>query len=188
MQTPPSLPLTKPKTFMLVGIGLLIMGIFYLLGLLMNVAYAAIPAMRETNPMLKIMDQDPTYAAIYNTSLALNGLIGLVAIAAGIGLLKSRNWGRTLGIGWAGLTLLMLPYGLWMTNTYVKPEMAQMQNEMMGGKSMPEGFGKGMEVFTTALTILTTLFWAVGCIVVIYFLARPKMKAWCALQESQKAS
>jgi hypothetical protein len=182
MQIPPSLPLTKPKTFMLLGIGLLILGVFYIFGMLLNVAYASVPAMRETNPIFKAMDQDPTFKTIHNTSVVFNGLLGAVAVVAGIGLIKSKEWGRKMGMGWAALTLLMLPFGLWMTNKYVQPAMAQMQNEMMKGQPMPEGFGKGMEVFTLAITIVTTVFWVSFCIAVIYFLARPKMKAWCALQ------
>jgi hypothetical protein len=186
METPPSLPLAKPKTFMIAGIGLLIMGIFYFCGMLMNMVIATMPAMRESNPVFKIMEQNPDYAAAYNISLVLNGILGLMALGGGIGLLMSRNWGRKLGIAWGVLYLLALPYGLWMTNKYVRPAMTEMQHEIM--KNQSAEFGKGMEIFTTAVTILTTVFWAAGCIAVIYFLARPKMRAWCALQETRKAS
>jgi hypothetical protein len=133
------------------------------------------------------MDQNPEYAAVFNVSLFLNGVLAVAAIVAGIGLIKSRNWGRTIGMGWAALTLLTLPFGLWMTNKYVTPAMTQMQKEMTGGKGLPDGFSKGMEIGTLAISIVTTVFMAALYIVILIFLARPKMKAWCRLQETQGA-
>lgn len=187
MQTPPSLPLKKPKTFMVVGVGLIAWGIVLLLGLAVNLAYKAIPAMQAANPMFKIMAENPDYAAVFNLSLVLNGVLALMAGVAGIGLIRSRNWARILGMAWAAISLLALPFGLWMTNKYVTPAMAQMQTEMSGGK-LPEGFAKGMETGALVVSIVMTVFWAAIYLVILIFLARPKMKAWCRLQETQRAA
>lgn len=187
MQTPPSLPLKKPKTFMVAGVGLVVWGIVLLLGLAVNLAYMAIPAMKAQNPVFKIMDQNPEYASMFNVSLFLNGVLAVWACAAGIGLMRSWNWGRILGMVWAAISLLALPFGLWMTNKYVTPAMAQMQSEMSGGK-LPEGFAKGMETGALVVSIVMTAFWAVIYIVMLILLARPKMKAWCRLQETQRVA
>jgi hypothetical protein len=186
MQTPPSLPLKKPKTFMLVGVALLVLGIFYVLGLLMNIIMAAVPVMREQNAALKLLDTDPSYVPVYYTGLFLNGGLGLLAICAGIGLIKCKNWGRQLGIGWAALTILTTPLGLWITNKYVLPAtQAEVQKQMEATGGSGAASGEIVLAIAKATTIGFLVFWVVFCIVLIIFLVRPKMKAWCSLQETQ---
>lgn len=185
MQTPPSLPLKKPRTFMLAGVGLLVLGIFYVLGLISNVVMALIPAIRSNNAALRLLDEDPSYVPVYYAGLILNGILGLVAIAAGIGLMKSKNWGRMLGIAWAAITILSAPLGLWLMNKYVHPAMvADMQKEFTRSGIPPEH----SELFVQIMNVATMAFmviWVLLCIVLIIFLARPKMKTWCHLQENQ---
>lgn len=175
----------KPKTFMLVGVGLLVLGIFYVLGLAMNVVMIAIPAMREQNPALRLLDQDATYATIHYVSLALNGFLGLVAIVAGIGLIKCRNWGRMLGITWAAVTILSTPLGLWVTTKYVQPATAGEMQKEMSKSGAPAEMGETILKVTNVMTMVFMVFWVAFCIVMIIFLSRAKMKAWCHLQETQ---
>jgi hypothetical protein len=171
----------KPKTFMLAGVGLLVMGIFHLIGVLMNVAISAIPAMRAQNPAFMLMDENPDYALVHYASTALNVVLGGIGILAGIGLIKSKNWGRLLGIAWAVITILGAPLGFWVTNKYMAPAMrTQMEQAKTQGLD-PELMTK----VTGALAIAGGIFWIAVCIVIIVFLARPKMKSWCRLQENQ---
>lgn len=170
---------------MLLGVGLLILGIFYVLGLMMNGVMLAIPAMREQNPALRLLDQDATYAAIHYASLVLNGFLGVVAIVAGIGLMKSRNWGRMLGITWAAVTILSTPLGLWVTTKYVQPATAAEMQKEMSKSGAPAEVGDTILKITNVLTYAFLFIWVVFCIVMIIFLSRDKMKAWCRLQETQ---
>jgi hypothetical protein len=181
MQTPPSLPLKKPKTFMLVGIALLVLGAFYLLGILANVAMGSIPAMREQNPVFKLLEQNPDYAVVHYGTMALNVVLGIVAILGGIGLLKSKNWGRLLGIAWAAITILGAPLGFWVSKKYMEPAMMSQLQQANASGVPPELMTK----LTTVFAIAGGVFWIAVCIVVIIFLARPKMKAWCRLQDAQ---
>jgi hypothetical protein len=185
MQTPPSLPLKKPKTFMLAGVGLLIVGIFYFLGLAMSIATAAIPALRAQDPALKLLDTDPSYAPVHYTNMFLSGGLGLVAICAGIGLIRSKNWGRQSGIAWAALSILNVPFNLWVANKYMMPVMqAEMQKHASGNASSAQA-GEIALVIGKVATIGSLVGLVALCIVLIIFLARPKMKAWCRMQETR---
>lgn len=57
------------------------------------------------NPALDLMKSDTTYRLVMQAMLAIGVVFSLVLIAAGVGLLRSKAWGRTLSIayGWYGL-------------------------------------------------------------------------------------
>ncbi|QIF04307.1 hypothetical protein G5S37_23210 [Roseimicrobium sp. ORNL1] len=171
---------------MVVGVGLIVWGIMLLLGFLLNLAYMAVPAMKAQNPVFKIMEQNPEYASVFHVSLILSVVVALLAGVAGLGLIRSSNWGRILGMIWAAISLLSLPLGPWMTHKYVTPAMAQMQSEISGQK-LSESFTTGMEIGAMVASVVMALFWAAVYITILVLLARPKMKAWCRLQETQRA-
>ncbi|CAN5892966.1 hypothetical protein BH23PLA1_BH23PLA1_07750 [soil metagenome] len=117
------------------------------------------------------------------TSILFNSLM----IVAGVGLLRLRSWGRSLGLWVAGLKIvrLVVIWGLWIL--VVTPEMAEQLgntvDEMMaqqGGPGPPPGMFKMMyAVMYSAMGVAMILLGSIYPAIVIWLLRKPGVKAAC---------
>ena len=137
---------------------------------------------------------DPRFAAYtwseQLTSLALNGAM----LAAGIGLLGSRAWARSLALWVAGLKLVRLailtvvavaviaPLMARLIGVQMDQQMAQQQAMMRRGPAPapPVNFTKFMAITLTAWYVTAGLLGAIYPAVVLAALNRPGAKAACS--------
>jgi hypothetical protein len=88
---------TAVTVFGVLNIGFAVLGIFSLFA-----SYAMLFATAASNnPVIEVIRENPTYAAWLKVSLPLGLLSCLVLLAAGIGLLKMKDWARKLSIVYA---------------------------------------------------------------------------------------
>lgn len=176
MQPPPQ-TIPKPKAFMILGILNLIIGIFTVGGLLMSLVMQMVPALREQDVTRKIIEQHSEFAIFHYVGMGLGGIMGVVVLLSGIGLLMSKNWGRTLGIVWAVYTLIYMPIGGWITYKYIWP--ATMEHTMQNTPGMDANAAKIAEMVMIVIGGGTMVLYVLYCLGAIYALSRGKMKAWC---------
>jgi hypothetical protein len=129
--TTPTSGATRPTILTVFGILNIVFGSFGLLctpvsALALFIPQPAMPN-GQVNPALAAM-QDPGYRTFMIFSLVMGMIAAACLLAAGIGLLKQRSWGRTISIGYAGYSLVMVVIGLIISYTYiVSPLMAKAQ-------------------------------------------------------------
>jgi len=75
---------------------------------MMSVAIFSMPA-NSTNPVIRIVQENPTYGAWLKIGIFLGGLTCIALLAAGIGLLRLKPWGRVLSIAYA---IFAIVYGI----------------------------------------------------------------------------
>lgn len=85
------------------------------------------------NPALDAMAAHPVYAAFSYVSLGLGLVATIVIAAAGIGLLTSKAWGRTLSIVWAVYSLAMTVIGFVLNYVYLFGPMMENTGRMPAG-------------------------------------------------------
>jgi hypothetical protein len=59
----------------------------------------------QEGPELQIIPEGPMFA-FFVASIVLGGILAIVLIVAGVGLMKYKNWGRTLSIAYAWLNIV----------------------------------------------------------------------------------
>ena len=91
----------RPTSVTVFGVLNLVFGAIGLFGMIFTVIILILPLPTANNPVLEIMRNSPGYAVWMKLAIPLGFLATGVSIAAGIGLLKLKNWGRTLSIGCA---------------------------------------------------------------------------------------
>ncbi len=74
-------------------------GVFGIIGSFALLTMTAASAAK--NPVLRIMQENPAYAMWMKVAIPLGILACGVLLAAGVGLLRMKNWGRTLSIAYA---------------------------------------------------------------------------------------
>lgn len=105
----PSLPV-RPTAVTVFGILNLLFGAFGVCCLGFSVATMFVPfgpAMTEENLPLQLIEESPLYRNFNRAEMALGIMASIVLIAAGIGLLRLRPWGRKLAIGYGIYAIAM---------------------------------------------------------------------------------
>jgi len=102
----------RPASVTTFGILNIVFAGFGILGLLGTIAMASMTR-ASNNPVVRIMQENPAYAAWLKISIPLGLLACSVLLAAGIGLLALQSWGRNLTIGYAiyGIVFSLLSFG-----------------------------------------------------------------------------
>jgi D-alanyl-lipoteichoic acid acyltransferase DltB (MBOAT superfamily) len=101
----------RPTSVTVFGILNIVFAAFGLFGLLASVFLFFPQAAASKNPVVQLIHDHAAYAAWLKFSLAL-GLVAVVAkLAAGIGLLQLKPWGRRLSIIYAIYAMVMVVVG-----------------------------------------------------------------------------
>jgi hypothetical protein len=130
------------------------------------------PQQRGVNPGLDIMAASPGYYAFYMTSMVVGIVASGVLLASGIGLLQEKSFGRTLAIGyaWYSLVLVVLSFASFMIFLY--PPLSDLAAKANDPTSMGAAVGGLIGGFVGLL---------IGPIypgLLLYFMTRPRVVAY----------
>jgi hypothetical protein len=92
----------------------------------------AVPAGSTNNPVLEIMRNNPGYVLWMEITIPLGVLASGVSIAAGIGLLKLKSWGRILSIGYAIYSIAAGVLGVLLSFVFVMQPLMQQASQKSG--------------------------------------------------------
>jgi hypothetical protein len=130
--TGPVPPASRPASLIVFGILNILFGVLGLCGMAGSAAMFLVELPQDPavpNPVLELLKTDATYRLFMQVSLVLGGLTALVLIVAGIGLLLTKGWGRTLSIGYAWYAIVAAIVGTIVTWTYlIQPTMAAIKD------------------------------------------------------------
>lgn len=105
----------KPASITVFGIINIVWGAFGICGLAGTSAMLFFPFPQDPrfpNPALELLESNQGYRAFLIGSLVVGVVATVILIIAGVGLLKSRRWGRSLSIGWAWYAIASMIIGL----------------------------------------------------------------------------
>lgn len=97
-------PPSRPASLIVFGILNILFGVLGLCGTAASSAMFFMTLPRDPampNPMLDLLDSNPTFRLFMQVTIVLGGVASLVLLVAGIGLLLTKAWGRTLSVGYA---------------------------------------------------------------------------------------
>jgi hypothetical protein len=163
----------RPASLVVFGILNIVFGILGLCGTAGSAAMFFVEMPRDPlvpNPALELMESDATYRIIMQVMIALGAVAAVVLLAAGVGLLRSKSWGRTLSMayGWyaiVGAIVGMLVHWLYL----VQPLVAKMD----------PAFGPA-EAATVGVAVSGFLGGCLGMIypvILLVFMSRPALRA-----------
>jgi hypothetical protein len=166
----------RPTSVTVFGILNIIFAVFGSLALVASIALLSVSA-AFPNPMVRIMHENPSYAMWIKINIPLGLLSCASLLVAGIGLMKLKEWGRKLSLGYAIYALFMGVLGLVMNFFFLLRPLLQEAVQKQG----PEAAGAIGGAVGGSVG---------GCLGMVYpvllliFLTRPKLVA--AFQWSQE--
>jgi hypothetical protein len=161
----------RPVSVTVFGVLNIVFGALGVIGVIAVIVITYIlPLPTANNPVLEITRNSPGYALWMDVALPLGLLATGVSVAAGIGLLKLKNWGRTLSIGYAIYSIVAGVIGSMVNYIFVmQPLMEQASH-----KSGPEAAGLiGAAIGGT----FGTCFGMIYPVLLLIFMLRPKVVA-----------
>ena len=120
-------------TFGILNIAFAVLGVF---GLLATFALFSMTS-TSSNPVVKIIRENPALATWLNLTIPLGLLSSGVQLVAGIGLLRLENWGRKLSIGYAIYGIVFSILGLVMNFIFMLGPLLEEASKKQG----PEAAG-----------------------------------------------
>jgi hypothetical protein len=129
------------------------------------------PDMARQNPVLKLMQENAFYRIFNQGSLIIGLIATFVLIAAGIGLLMQRPFGRKLSIGYGVYGVIAVILGTIVNVVFVFPALLENINNMPAG---PEQAGAIGGIIGGVLGLVLGLIYPV---LTLYFMYTPKMIA-----------
>lgn len=108
-------PTGRPASLIVFGILDLVFGVLGICGTAASSAMVFVKLPRDPsmpNPVLDLIESDATYRLVLQATLLLGTVASLVLIVAGIGLLLSRSWGRTLSIAYGWYAIVGAIFGV----------------------------------------------------------------------------
>jgi hypothetical protein len=159
----------RPTVVTVFGILNIVFGSFGLLctpfGLLS--LYLPQPAGAPPNPVFDLM-KDPTYRTILLVFMVIGVIAGGVLLAAGIGLMRLKPWGRTLSIGYGCYAIVSVVLGVIYNYFYLwKPMLAA-----AGQANNPQAIGGTMGVYAGIASSFLGLIYPT---LLIIFMTRPRV-------------
>jgi hypothetical protein len=149
---------------------------------LMNVQMAPMPGGGDA---AKEMMNEPHVRALSIYGGLIGAAAGAALIAAGIGLLKCRDWARKVAVLWSFYHIAASTVGAYITSMYMMPLM----QKMMEAQIKLQSNGKGPDVaafsskFGAVVGTLSAVFGVVFAVAVavtmIVLVTRPQAKAAC---------
>src|SRR5438105_3763078 len=115
----------RPTSVTVFGVLNIIFGALAVLGTIVSLAMFAVPV-DERNPVMKLMHENGPYRAWLMLCIPIGVAAGAVELAAGIGMLKLRPWGRMLSVGYSIFSIVFCILNGFVTYLYLmRPLMAQ---------------------------------------------------------------
>src|SRR2546426_936613 len=126
----------RPASVTVFGILNIVFAVFGLFGIFATVALFSLTE-QSNNPVVRIVRENPSYAGWLKVSIPL-GLLGCAALlAAGIGLLRLRPWGRKLSLAYAIYAIVLGAVGMVMNFIFLLRPMFEEAAQKQG----PEAAG-----------------------------------------------
>jgi hypothetical protein len=139
-------------------------------GLLATVAMFVPGPFSDQNPVVKIMEDHPAYALWVKVTIPLGLAAVVVLLAAGIGLLQLKEWGRKLSIGYAIYAILSVLANAAISFIVVVPALMEAAAQRHG----PEAAGAAGGVIGAVFGVIVGPIYP--CFL-LYFMTRPYVKA-----------
>jgi hypothetical protein len=168
----------RPTSVSIFGILNMVFACLGVLGTLGSIAMFYLPG-NSNNPVIKIMQENPSYAAFIKLSIPLGFLNSIILLTAGIGLLNLKNWARLLSIGYAIYAIVFALLSMALNIIFVMRPLLEQASQRQG----PEEAGAIGGAIGGSVG---------GCFALVYpillliFMTRPKLVA--AFQPPQSGS
>lgn len=159
---------TSITTFGILNIIFAGMGVFGIISIMALLTMTAASA--DNNPVIRIMLENPAYTMWMKVSIPLGVLAIGVLLAAGVGLLRMKNWGRTLSISYAIYAIVIGILSTVLNILLVVPPALEEASRLQG----PEAAGAMGGVIGGAIG---GCFGLIYPIVLLIFMTRPKLVA-----------
>jgi hypothetical protein len=160
----------RPVSVTVFGVLNIVLGALGLFGMIFTIILLVLPLPTTNNPALEIMRNSPGYAALMKIMIPLGFLACGVSVAAGIGLLKLKNWGRTLSIGYAIYSIVAGLFGSMFNYIFLMRPLMEQASQ----KSGPEAAGL---IGVAVGGIFGSCFGMIFPVLLLIFMFRPKVVA-----------
>jgi hypothetical protein len=126
----------RPAVVTVFGILNLVFAVFGVFGLIASVImFFIMPVADTNNPVLRLVHDNPAYASWIKLTLGL-GMVGIaIELAAGIGLLKLKPWGRQLAIVFAIFSIFVDVVGMVGNYFYMMRPLIEQAQQQHGPES-----------------------------------------------------
>ncbi len=134
----------KPTAATVFGILNILFGVLGICGIAMSAVVLFIPLsaqMTAENPALQLMEENAAYRTFTQVAVVLGFAATAALIAAGIGLLQLRPYGRSLSIGYGIYAIVMNLAGTFVNVAIVFPALLEKANEAGGGPAQAGAYG-----------------------------------------------
>jgi hypothetical protein len=159
----------RPTSVTVFGIVNIVFAVLGLFGLLATIALFSLTS-GSNNPVVQIIREKPIYATWLKLTIPLGVLSCAVLLAAGIGLLFLKDWGRRASIGYAVYAIVIGLISIVMNFIFLFPPML----EQVGRKQGPEAAGA---IGGAVGASLGGFFGLIYPILLLIFMTRPKVRA-----------
>lgn len=159
----------RPASVTIFGVLNFVFAAFAVIGLMASVALFSLPG-DPSDPVIRLLRQSATYAVWLKICIPLGLLSCAALLAAGLGLLSLKSWGRTLSVAYAIYAIVFVLVGtglnlILMIQPLSEPAPRQAELAVAGAIGGPLSGTVG------------GLFWVVYPILLLVFMLRPKVAA-----------
>ncbi|HEY0455073.1 MAG TPA: hypothetical protein VGE41_01765 [Verrucomicrobiae bacterium] len=160
----------RPTSATVFGVLNIIFAGFGLIGLLGTLFLFTAAAPNINNPVVKLIHENPTYAAFMKISIPLGIISSAVLLASGIGLLRLKNWARKLSIGYAIYALVFGLIGVAVNFLFLFRPLIEQASQHPGPETSTAIGGAVAGTFGGCIGLIYP-------ILLIIFMTRPKLVA-----------
>jgi multidrug transporter EmrE-like cation transporter len=141
---------------------------------LASVALFAAMGNTSTNPVVQTIHDSPGYATWIKISIVLGIFVGVVLLAAGIGLLKLKPWARKLSIAYGIYAIVMILIGMVVNYLFLTQPMLEQAHQKQGPDAT---VATGAAIGGIIGGMFGSCFGIVYPILLLIFMTRPKVVA-----------
>ena len=129
------------------------------------------PNPQMPNPAIEAMRENAFYSVFSKFSMSLGFIAAIVLVAAGVGLLQMKSWGRTLSIVYAVYAILSTTVGLIVNYFVLLGPLLEKANELPAGPERAAAIGGAIG------GVVGGCFGAIYPVVLLGFMLRPNFAA-----------
>lgn len=173
--TPPPIRTGRPTILTVAAVICIVFGIIGILGSLPSLV-----GIHGNDPVTQAMMADTVVQSNLKTLALVNAIAGSVLLAAGIGLLKCREWARKATLGWSIYSIFASIAGTYFTLVHMMPAMQKGMQEQL--KTMGESAASTAKIAMMAATggAFMGLVFSIGlAIALMVMVTRAPVKAAC---------